>query len=98
MNGEDNRIPIYNPVACNPFMDEEIPFCSRMTAISGSSIPCEKPEIVTSPIKIQKRDFEDTIMPLPFMLYVDFIIVNNRKERGKSFVVKVISLGKTVII
>lgn len=53
MNGEINNVPMYNPVAFNPFSVEETPSFSKMTEISGNSIPCENPEIETIAIKVQ---------------------------------------------
>ena len=47
MKGEAIRIPIYSAVAWKPFNDAEVPFCSKITAISGNNIPCANPEIKT---------------------------------------------------
>jgi len=43
---------MYNPVAFNPFKVEDTPSPSKITEISGRSIPCEKPEIETIITKI----------------------------------------------
>lgn len=47
IKNDDKNTPIYNEVACKPFIELEIPFRSKMTDISGKSIPCEKPETAT---------------------------------------------------
>jgi hypothetical protein len=44
---------MYKAVAFKPFNVEETPLFSKITAIRGRSIPCEKPEIATMPTNIQ---------------------------------------------
>ncbi len=39
MNGEVNKIPIYNAVELIPFKNEESPLFSNITAINGRSMP-----------------------------------------------------------
>lgn len=41
IKNDDKNTPIYNEVACKPFNELEIPLRSKMTDISGKSIPCE---------------------------------------------------------
>jgi len=59
MNGETKSVPMYKPVAFNPFNDAESPSCSKIIDMSGSNIPCENPEMDTMVTKIQNLLFSD---------------------------------------
>src|SRR5699024_11261520 len=72
IKGEAIRTPIYKPVECKPFTEDETPFCSRIIASKGNNIPGENPEIVTKPIKIQQRFFADTIDVSPSFIYKSY--------------------------
>ena len=57
MKGEISKVPKYKPVAFKPLSDEDTPSRSKITEISGSNMPCEKPEIDTMATSTQKRLF-----------------------------------------
>ncbi len=46
---------MYNPVAFSPFNVPEMPSRSNIEEMSGSSIPCENPDMETMMTSTQKR-------------------------------------------
>lgn len=83
MNGDAIKTPMYNPVACSPFIEDGTPFCSKIIARSGKIIPCEKPEMPTSDIKIQNLDLVEAKKSLPkksFLTQFNCILIKGQSN------------------